>query len=272
MTSRRVSYRIHKSTSRRRPGWRHARSQSNSPLALFPHFRFVPVVSETVSLDRSDSSNLHCCGHFPSAKHRPMQARLRLAHERRPNIDDRAKPSDCVSSTASSDTGVGPPSERVQSGVAEYMDPPSTAKPAVSSTPNVPLSTSARAPLLSLAHFIPTTPSSARVPARTAPSHRVAHPAVFGYYSNTDDASMHLAATAAPLHGIMCAAPAPAPPHSKGVHRSWAPHAVFPRRTECPNSATPSAPVQAFSKSDRASTPPPNYETLETGTRPYIGC
>ncbi|KAH8112185.1 hypothetical protein DFH11DRAFT_1608368 [Phellopilus nigrolimitatus] len=108
-------------------------------------------------------------------------------------------------------------------------DPTSTAKPAVSSTPNVPLSTSVRAPLLSLAHFIPTTSSSARVPARPAPSHRAAHPAAFGYYSNTDDASVHLVATAAPLPGII-------------VHRSRAPHAVFPRRTECPSSAMPSAP------------------------------
>ncbi|KAH8112186.1 hypothetical protein DFH11DRAFT_1608370 [Phellopilus nigrolimitatus] len=57
LTQQFSSYRIHKSASRRRPGWRHAaRSPSSSPVALFIHIRFVPFACETMFLDRSDSS------------------------------------------------------------------------------------------------------------------------------------------------------------------------------------------------------------------------
>ncbi|KAH8106549.1 hypothetical protein DFH11DRAFT_1232999 [Phellopilus nigrolimitatus] len=49
------------------------RSPSSSPFVLFPHLRFVPVASKTAFLGRSDSSNLHGCGHSPPAKHYPMR-------------------------------------------------------------------------------------------------------------------------------------------------------------------------------------------------------
>ncbi|KAH8112218.1 hypothetical protein DFH11DRAFT_513760 [Phellopilus nigrolimitatus] len=39
------SYRIHKNASRRRPEWRHARSRSSAPFALFPHLLFVHFAS-----------------------------------------------------------------------------------------------------------------------------------------------------------------------------------------------------------------------------------
>ncbi|KAH8106565.1 hypothetical protein DFH11DRAFT_1882513 [Phellopilus nigrolimitatus] len=193
--------------------------------------------------------------------------RPRHAHERRQCVHDRAEPPNDFSSTADSAAGAGPPGERVPSCIAEYLDPTSTAKHAVSGTPNVPVSTAARPPLPSPVHPIPTTSSIKRVPAGPTPSHEAAHPRRSRLLGHGRRERACSSSSPVSRHDVRRSGPGPAPPPPQGVRRSRAPCAVCPRRG--PGFATPSALVQAFAKSARAPTTPlpPKDEPLGTSTR-----
>ncbi|KAH8112214.1 hypothetical protein DFH11DRAFT_513426 [Phellopilus nigrolimitatus] len=112
---------------------------------------------------------------------------------------------------------------REPNSVAEYLDPTSSAKPAVSGNPACFFS-----PWRSPRSLAPRTPSPPPL-AASASSRVLLHrterltPAAFSY-SNTDDGAPAAAA----------AAPCPGPTTSQGIRRSRAPRAVCPRRTGTP--------------------------------------
>ncbi|KAH8106556.1 hypothetical protein DFH11DRAFT_1233100 [Phellopilus nigrolimitatus] len=266
------------------------------PFELIPNICFVPVTSEAVFLDRSDS-NLYCdhspsayivrCGETnmkdkvpcldvqraaraylpervagalgaillvsttgavdaqldPTSMARPVQAvepRLAASHTRT-SVDDRTEPPERLLQPREG------PCE--PSSVTDYLDQTSTAKSASHTHPTCP------SPLRRAPRLWPCTPHPHHLQQRARPrgflhcTERTIS-AAFGY-SDTDDASAPAAAAAAPL------------PPRHHVHRSGPglttsprsaplPETACPRRTGVPSSATPSASVQTFMKSERA--------------------